>query len=581
MKGCWIWAMVFLLPSSFLEGQTRTPALYDAWVTFTDKGLDSEAAQAEALAELERTFDAGALARRRLRRTLPGLFDNRDLPLHAPYLQAVAHTGAEVRVESRWLNGISVLADRQQLDAIEALPFVAEVTDLHPHVPKDQRTGRIPNDPDLRRGPPPESAGMNGWAATQLHQLDLDRLHEAGFQGMGVIIAVIDTGFLLSHPAFHNPSMPMNVLGQWDFVDNDPQVFPGPDDTPDFHEHGSLVLGALAANAPGELMGSAPEAGYILLRAEDDATEYFLEERWFVAALEFAEAHGADIVSSSLVLYEGYGPGDVDGATSVMAQGWNLATGNGIIGLQGGGNSGHDRDPRTHHLLPPAGAPQVITVGAVDSEGEVAVFSSDGLPVQGAVKPELLALGRGTATISPYEKGAYTTSAGTSMATPVLAGGVACLLQAHPNWSVKEVREALFQSGDFFRANGRPDSLFIQGYGVPDLFRATFPGREPQFPETALPLSSAYNPNPTAMQARLNIRARVIPRRRSQGLSDSEFPRRLRRNTRARTQGRVSATSGQGRRATIPPFWSTAGMPKARRPADRTLATLRGGGRIR
>ncbi|MGD8278385.1 MAG: hypothetical protein PVH00_10185 [Gemmatimonadota bacterium] len=108
------------------------------------------------------------------------------------------------------------------------------------------------------------------------------------------------------------------------------------------------------------LARDAPDAECILLEAEDDATEYFLEERWFAAALELAEAHGADVVTSSVVLYEGYERTDVDGHPSVMARAWALAAGNGVIGLQGTGNDGHDADPSTLHMLPPAGVPAIL-----------------------------------------------------------------------------------------------------------------------------------------------------------------------------------------------------------------------------
>lgn len=460
--------MFFLTP---LQGQEAER--FDAWVAFADKGLSSPEARRAAFRELEETFDPRALARRRLRRTLPGLFDEHDLPLHEAYLRGVGSTGAEIRVRSRWLNGVSVLATREELQALHDLPFVTEVRDLHPYVPRGQRPGRIPRDPDLRRGPPPSGDPVFGWSGPQIRQLNLHRLHEAGFRGSGVRIAVIDTGFLLSHPAFTDQDASLNVVAQWDFVDADSVVSPEPGDAPDQHEHGTLVLGALAANTPGQQVGSAPESEYILLKAEDGATEYFLEERWFVAALEFAEFHGADVVSSSLVLYEGYGPEDLDGGTSVMTRGWNLATGNGIVGVQGGGNAGHDVDRETHRLLPPADAPGVITVGAITADGTIAPFSSDGLQVEDTQKPELLALGVGTATISPYEAGAYTTSNGTSMATPVLAGAAACLLQVRPGWTLAQIREALFTSGSYFRVHAGPDPLFIEGYGIPDVHLAS------------------------------------------------------------------------------------------------------------
>jgi subtilisin family serine protease len=445
---------------------------FDAWVSFTDKGFSTERAKADAYLQLERTFNPRALERRRKRRTLPGLFDDHDLPLHTPYLEGVAATGAEVRVESRWLNGVTVLATQPQLDAVAGLPFVEEVRDIHAHVPKGERAATIPRDRDLRGEPSPEANGLYGWSGPQIHQLNLPLLHDAGFRGAGVRIGVVDTGFLLSHEAFRNPAHTIRLVVQWDFMDNDSVVAPEPGDSPVQHEHGTLVLGTLAANLPGSLVGSAPDAEFILLKAEDEATEYFLEERWFAAALEFAEAQGVDVVTSSVVLYEGYDMDEVDGRTSVMAQAWTLAAGNGVIGLQGAGNAGHDQDPSTHHLLPPAAVAEAITVGAVDPDGEVASFSSDGLAMEGSVKPELLAWGRETSTVSPYDFNGYTTSSGTSLTTPLLAGAVACVLQAHPDWTVGQTREALFRSGAYFLENGRPDPLSIQGYGLPDLARA-------------------------------------------------------------------------------------------------------------
>lgn len=456
-----------------LNGQDTR--LFEAWVSFRDKGVETETDRNRILRELERSFDPHALKRRRVRRTLPGLFDEGDFPLHPPYLDGVAASGAELRARSRWLNGVGIMGTRGQLREVEELPFVTEVTDIHPAASGGERPGRIPNDPDLRRGGPGTTDHF-GWSAPQIRQLNLHLLHESGFRGQGVRIGIIDTGFLTSHQAFANLSKPLNILAQWDFVDNDPVASPEPGDDPTAHEHGSLILGVLAANVPGELMGSAPEAEYILLRAEDAATEYFLEERWFVAALEFAEAHGADVISSSVVLYEGYEGEDVDGITSVMAQGWNRAAGNGIVGFQGGGNSGHDDDPATHRLLPPAGVAQIITVGAVMANGETARFSSDGFSTDRTTKPELLALGAGTASISPYIAGAYTTSNGTSMATPVLAGAVACLLQLHPDWTLTQVRDALFQAGEQFQNHGGPDPLHIRGFGIPDLARAAGAG---------------------------------------------------------------------------------------------------------
>jgi subtilisin family serine protease len=171
-------------------------------------------------------------------------------------------------------------------------------------------------------------------------------------------------------------------------------------------------------------------------------------------------------------LYAGYSKDQLDGKTSVMAQGWNLAIGNGVIGIQGCGNFGNDEDPETHHLFPPADAISVISVGAVDTNGNITGFSSDGPTVDGRVKPEVLACGEGGWTVSISDRDGYVLGAGTSMAAPIMAGAVACILQANPDWSVNRIREALFRTGDYFRIHSQPDPLYIYGYGIPDVFTA-------------------------------------------------------------------------------------------------------------
>jgi subtilisin family serine protease len=155
-----------------------------------------------------------------------------------------------------------------------------------------------------------------------------------------------------------------------------------------------------------------------------------------------------------------------------MALGWNLAVNNGVIGIQGGGNFGHDNEPEIHHLFPPADAVGVIAVGAIDNYGNIAPFSSDGPTVDGRLKPEVLACGAGGWTVSISDSQGYVEGAGTSMAAPIMAGAVACILQANPDWSIAKLRESLFHSGDYFRTHGKPDPLFIHGYGIPDVFKA-------------------------------------------------------------------------------------------------------------
>lgn len=455
--------LVVLSESSLKDG-----VLYDTWVEFIDKDIHTEKRRLEIIKNLEKNFNSRALSRRKKKRTFPGLFDERDFPLASRYLEGVAKTGAEIRVKSRWLNGVSILAVKKQIEKIKKLPYVKNVTDLHPQKPRKQL--KTPLKPSRKQ--PRETTGFYGRSEVQVRQLGLDKLHKAGYTGRGIVIAVIDCGFDLSHTAFRDPKNPIKVIAQWDFVENDGDVTPRPGIHPTNYDHGTLVLGILAAYAPKELVGTAYAADFILCNPEDGEYEYYLEERWFAAALEFAESRGADIVTSSLVLYGVYSHEQADGNTAVMTIGLNIAVGNGVICLTGAGNSGHDQDPATSHLMVPGDAKNVICVGSITQKAVIAGFSSDGPTQDGRLKPEVLAMGLGTATVSLTDKNGYINVSGPSVATPVVAGAVACLLQVHPDWTVQQLRKALFLSGDFYRKHGKPDPLFIHGYGIPDVFLA-------------------------------------------------------------------------------------------------------------
>jgi serine protease AprX len=455
--------LVVLTEASLIDGVS-----YDAWVEFKDKGNPSPEKRQEIWAALAKEFHPRALARRKAQRSFPGLFDERDEPLVGEYLRGVEATGSKIQIPSRWLNGVTVIADKAQLEKIKDLPYVKTVSDYHLRKPRSQAPAAAARPVVI----PPKSSSLYGVSEPQIRRLNLDPLHAAGYTGRGVRVAVIDCGFDLSSEAFRHPDHPLRVAAQRDFVENDGDVVPRPGIHPTNYDHGTLVLGTMGAYLPGVVVGSAYDADFILCNAEDGDEEYYLEERWFVAALEYAESRGADILTSSLVVYGGYKREQADGRTAVMTQGLNIATGNGLICFTGAGNDGHDADPGTGTLMTPGDAADVITVGAVGVDGTIAGFSSDGPTVDGRLKPELLSQGNRVGTVSLTNPKGFSYASGTSLATPVLAGAGACLFQVHPEWTVRDFRKALFESGDYFLREGKPDSVFVLGYGVPDFYRA-------------------------------------------------------------------------------------------------------------
>jgi subtilisin family serine protease len=258
-------------------------------------------------------------------------------------------------------------------------------------------------------------------------------MHDLGFHGEGVLIAMLDTGFNnLGHPAFAG----LNVLATHDFVNNDINVS---DQTGQMGSgsHGTLTLGAIAGFAPGELIGPAFAATYILAKTENTQWERHIEEDAWVAAAEWADSIGADIISSSLVYLGGFTNGEtgytwqnMDGDTAIITIGADIAASRGMLVVNAAGNNGFVSAPQ-NTLAAPADGDLVLTVGATDNQGTRASFSSVGNTTDGRTKPDVMAMGQSVATVDPLSA-FYIDATGTSLACPLVAGAAALVLQARP-----------------------------------------------------------------------------------------------------------------------------------------------------
>ncbi len=442
------------------------------WVWFTDKGFAGAEAEERAVVALHASANPRQAARRQLRRTDAGLFDARDLPVCAAYLDAVAATGARMRVSSRWLNAASFEATPEQAAAIGGLPFVTRIEPVRGGrrdgliEPEDEmvvvRPPVIDGEDGSLRGPPP----IEGLAAPQQAQSGITSLHQMGFTGAGVIIGVLDTGFRRTHAVFNFPGHVLNVIAEHDFVFGDGQTANEAGDDPAQHNHGTYILSQLGAYNPGVFCGGAYDASFVLAKTEDVRSETPIEEDYFVAGLEFVEMHGADLMTASLGYIDWYTQADLNGATAVTTIAVNVATANGLICLTAAGNEGNNPSTTSSHLIAPADSLLGITVGAVDASGATAGFSSDGPTADGRVKPEVMARGVEVVSCRAGNNTDYTLVSGTSLSTPIMASAVACLVQAHPAWTVAQMRSYLFWAGDYFIANGTHDPQFIRGYGV-------------------------------------------------------------------------------------------------------------------
>ena len=408
------------------------------WVRFRDKGVPREDLPA-ALAQAGARLDPRALARRE-RRMAPGaaVVDGSDLDVSAAYLAHCAATGAQVQRQSRWLNAASFLADASQVRRLARLPEVAGVDlvarFLSTGVPTPVPDSPLPLSPENL---PRTATSLNyGGNTAAMLQANVPAAHELlGLSGAGVVVGMLDTGFRTQHAALaHIP-----VLGVWDFVNNDPVVDNQPGDPTSSRSHGTETLSTVAAWAPGSMVAPAWNVSVALAKTENVAVEVRVEEDNWVAGLEWAEALGADIISSSLGYIDWYTYSNLDGNTCVTTKAADLAAGRGLLVVNSAGN---DR-ATSGHLIAPADADSIVTVGAVDAGGVVTYFSSPGPTFDGRTKPDVAAHGLYNTAADPNNDAGYVTVSGTSFSCPLVTGVAALVLERVPDLTPMQVIEAL------------------------------------------------------------------------------------------------------------------------------------------
>lgn len=392
---------------------------------------------------------------RRQRQRIPLSFN--DLPVTPAYIDSLAAAGAKVLNVSKWFNAATIqVFDDLTLDKIAKLTFVRKDYVLKSSGSSLVRKGATVT--GMKKAA--EYAGFDygpSWWQTGLHNGQL--LHNRGYTGKDITIAVIDAGYNSADvlPVFEKLRVNGQILGSRDFVESGASVFTGP-------SHGMAVLSIIGGYLPGELTGTAPDADFYLLRSEDGASEFVIEEDNWIAAAEFADSVGADIISSSLGYSEFNEPmqshtyTDMNGNTARVTLAADLAASKGMLVVVSAGNEGGEP---WRYISAPADGDSVLAVGAVDPAKFAAGFSSRGPSSDGRVKPDVMAIGKGTYVASL--DGTVRQGNGTSFSAPVIAGLAACLWQANTGASAMELRTAICESGDRFT---EPDNDY--GYGIPD-----------------------------------------------------------------------------------------------------------------
>ncbi|MCE9554351.1 MAG: S8 family serine peptidase [Planctomycetes bacterium] len=446
------------------------------WVFFRDKAIQNDAEYQQGIAAVRAGYSPAAIERREMRGSTAEVFGYSDLPVANTYLTSVQQSGASINYASSWLNAVSIKTDASQLAAIAALPFVD-------HVQPVARFG-IPSITNAAPATAAPSAGQTfyGNAEAQSAQIGIQAVHNLGITGAGVTIGVLDTGFIRNHEAFNQPGHVLQVAGEYDFINNDGNTADGVPSGSQIN-HGTYILGVMGAYKPNTLVGAAYGSSFLLAKTEVVPTETQIEETYWVAGLQWLEANGADVVTSSLGYIDWYTQTQLNGHIAVTSVAAHTATLAGLPIVNAAGNQGHDGNPTTSSLIAPADAELVITVGAVNSAGVLAGFSSSGPTADGRLKPEVLAQGVGTATVSPGSISGYTNVDGTSLSTPLVASTIALMLDANPNLTVPQIRQILFSTAS--RANNPDTAFYLEGYGIINAYQAVLEAQELAVPEPA------------------------------------------------------------------------------------------------
>ena len=412
------------------------------FVSFTDKGgNDQLALSAEALALREQRGIA---------------IDSLDYAVCPLYLDSLRRFGARICHTSRWMNGATIETTNEKAYDIYTWSFVKalETTRLEPvvqTVPPKRMSEREETD--------------YGDCQTQLELYNLPRLHEAGFHGQGITMAVIDVGFqnLNTLTIFDSIRKHNQILGAYDFADDPVYGFYA-----EGASHGTRCLGLIAGNRE-DYQGAATEAQFYVMRTEEISTESPKELDNLVAAYEKCDSLGVRIASVSLGYFDfEYSPWNVtyeqlDGKYYRASRAATIAARKGMLLCHAAGNSA---DKGWEWMNVPADADSILTVGAVWPDSTVTSFSCRGNTADGRIKPDVCAMGK-NCCVTAVSSEDLIFGGGTSYATPLIAGLAACLWSAYPDETNMQIRERILRSAHKY---DNPDRDY--GYGIPDAWKA-------------------------------------------------------------------------------------------------------------
>lgn len=420
----------------------------DAWVYFADK-QNVTAALSNPISILSQK----ALDRKSFHNVL---IDERDVPVNENYITQLKNaSGIVVMAKSKWFNAVHVRGNEADIKALSILDFITTID----FADKNLNISKVSNQKLKSKLEETFTTFNYGDASNQIEMFKGNELHILDYTGSGMTVAVIDAGFpnVNTMAAFQKLRDAGNILGSYDFVKRKTDVYSDTESN-----HGTMVLSDMAGFVQDQFVGTAPDASYYLFISEDDPTENPVEESYWVEAAERADSLGVDVINTSLgyKIYDNpnytYTSADLNGNTAFITKGANIAFEKGMLLVNSAGNAGNGG------VGAPADAAGVFSVGAVDSSGSYADFSSVGSSFQPTQKPDVVA--QGAVSFMINENDEIVTANGTSFSSPILAGGLVCLWQALPNRSNAEIMQLVRESASQYTS---PD--YFLGYGIPNL----------------------------------------------------------------------------------------------------------------
>lgn len=429
------------------------------WIFFKDKGF-SRPEKSLNIEKEKATFSERTLQRRAKTMSQDQLVDEDDLPLAKSYVNKLTQLGVEPIVQSRWLNAISAVLTEEQKATVQEFPFVKAIKHVAGY------SQELPEQRDNTFLAKPQNYTFDyGPSLQQNEMMHVPEVHDLGLDGSGVIVGMLDTGYDYK---FHEAFADMNVIAEYDFINNDDvtQNETDDNDASSQHNHGTYTLSALGGFKAGQLIGPAFGASFLLAKTEDVRSETQVEEDYWVAGIEWLERMGVDLVSSSLGYNDWYSYENMDGKTAVTTIAADKATQKGVVVVNSMGNEGNNS---WYHMIAPADGFNVISAGAVYNTGELIGFSSRGPTYDGRIKPDVVAMGSGVYSVQPSTVDGYRETSGTSLSCPLVAGAATLVLQAHPYLAPFQVREALRETADRAQNPGNE-----YGWGLVNAYEAIF-----------------------------------------------------------------------------------------------------------